>query len=298
MYSIGSCFADAMSHKLGAHKFDVLANPFGIIYHPISLFKLLRGDLYPAALLLNDGIYAHWDVHSHLSGLDRQGTEAQIASQLAKSEETLKKAQWLIITFGSAWAYRVKETGHLVANCHKMPQDTFSKELLSIQEMVEAYVQTEQYLKKINPELKVILTVSPVRHKKDGLVENNRSKARLLEATHQMVAASDATQYFPAHEIVMDELRDYRFFERDLVHPSEWALDYVWERFSHTYFNEDTLQFCDQWSKLSAALHHKPFHPSSEAHQRFLKKTLKSLKALEGSADIAYEIDLIKAQLI
>lgn len=295
---LGSCFADSIGDKLIENKFKTSSNPFGTIYHPLALFRILAGKIDPNSIVENQGIFYHWDAHGEVSTLEEPTLKSIVKKKQEQLQKQLHTANWLIITFGSAFAYRLKSSNELVANCHKVPSSEFDKELLSVQMICEKFQAIYKHLQEINPDLKIILTVSPVRHVRDGLVENNRSKARLIEAVHSMVEQYDACSYFPAYEIMIDELRDYRFYAKDKVHPSQEAIDYIWLKFSETYFDEPTQTFIKKWKNIQSVINHRPFHPQSKQHQELLKKTLTELSVLEYKVDVSAELSLLKNQLI
>ncbi|MEQ9231951.1 MAG: GSCFA domain-containing protein, partial [Cyclobacteriaceae bacterium] len=247
--SMGSCFADSIGSKLSDHKFNILSNPFGTIYNPISLCDLFNDEINDSEIIENKGVYYHWQAHGEISALTKDDLLENLNSKRQNLKAALLKADWLIITLGSAFAYRLKSSQKIVANCHKVPQSEFTKELLSIEAMAESLSNAFQQLKTQNPSLNIIFTVSPVRHTRDGLVENNRSKARLMEVSRELSQSNDWITYFPAYEIMVDELRDYRFYAKDLVHPNEEAIDYIWKRFGETYFDPDTASFVENWSQ-------------------------------------------------
>lgn len=289
----GSCFSDEVGGKLTQSKFKALSNPFGTIYNPHSIFKLLANAVEKNHLVESQGVHYHWDTHGSISGLSAQECSQLFEDRMKETQAFLKQTKWLIITLGTSIAY--ERNNEIVANCHKVPQAQFNKRFLSQKEIIEQFASLYANL---DPDLLIIFTVSPVRHIRDGLVENNRSKAILIDAVHQIVADYENVQYFPSYEILIDELRDYRFYSEDMIHPSQQAIDYVWKRFSETYFDEDTRSFIKDWSKVKSAIDHRPFQPHSESHQKFLQSTLKKLQALNEKVDLSVEMEEIKNQLI
>lgn len=294
---LGSCFADSIGDKLISNKFQALSNPFGTIYSPQAIFKILSGNIDSNSITENQGVWYHWDTHGAVSALSQEELKSTVTGTQQALQENLKKTKWLIITFGSAYAYRLVFGGQLVANCHKAPSSQFDKELLTSKAIQEEFENMYHLIKKLNPDLRVILTVSPVRHVKDGLAENNRSKGRLLEATHSIVEKFDSCSYFPAYEIQLDELRDYRFYAKDKLHPSQEAIDYIWAKFSKTYFDNHTTSFLEKWANISSAIAHRPFHPETNQHQTFLQKAIDELRSLEDIVDISAELSLLQSQL-
>ena len=297
IYLSGSCFSDEIGELFVRSKFNTLSNPFGTIYNPHSIFNTLTANIRKEDVIENNGVFYHWSTHGEVSGLSKEEVVNKLMERLDKSQGHLAKSKWLIITFGTSWVYRYNKTNEVVANCHKIPNTSFDKELLPTDTIVEKFLQAKKALDQFNPEINIILTVSPVRHAKDGLAENNRSKAQLIEAAHQITAQFDRVSYFPSYEIVIDELRDYRFFKEDMVHPSSQAINYVWKRFADTYFDEETSQFMEDWNKVLSALNHTPLLATSTQHQKFLQATLKNLERLNDMVDVSVEIKQIKTQL-
>lgn len=297
IYLMGSCFSDEIGSRMSSSKFNVISNPFGTVYNPHSIFKLLSGKIEHENTIESEGIHYHWDAHGKISSLTQAGLKKITKQRLYESYEFVQKSKWLIITFGTAWVYRYRKTGEIVANCHKVPNNEFYKELLSIEEIAAAFRNFKMEITSTNPYINIVLTVSPVRHIRDGLVENNRSKARLLESVHDMVDRFENVDYFPSYEIMYDELRDYRFYNADLVHPNTQAINYIWKKFGESYFEEDTISLIKRWDKLKTALNHQPFQPLSKSHQNFLKSTLTELESLNKRMDLTQEIKLVKSQI-
>lgn len=290
---IGSCFSDEIGNELRENKFNVLSNPFGTIYNPHSIFKVLRGNMNPDDTIEGQGIFYHWDAHGSISGLDQAEVAKLLIEKNQKTQTFLRETKWLIITLGTALIYEYEEVG-IVANCHKIPQSKFSKRFLTQQEIIEQFALLHSQL---GSSVNVVFTVSPVRHIRDGLIENNRSKAILIDSIHRLVEEYENVNYFPSYEILVDELRDYRFYAEDMIHPNEQAIKYIWGKFSETYFNKDTLSFLSEWTKLRTSINHRPFQPESESHQKFLRSTLDRLSALNEKVDLSVEIEQIKNQL-
>ncbi|WP_421869151.1 GSCFA domain-containing protein [Marinoscillum sp.] len=302
IFSIGSCFSDNIGSKLRENKFDVVTNPLGIIYNPYSIFKnlklLLSEGLDPNNFIKRGNIYFHWDTHSAISGTEINQFKELLEEKSRLSKQSLIAAEWLVITLGTIYTYRYRGNDMIVANCHKVPQKEFEKQTLTHEEIVEDYQETMELVRSINPRIKVILTVSPVRHIRDGLIANNISKATLLQAVHDIVRSDKDSYYFPSYEIMIDELRDYRFYKSDMIHPSEQAINYIWNKLSKVFFDQETQRFIDNWSKILKSLSHKPFHPNTPEHQKFLNSTIKKLEELEDKVDVTEEISFVKNQLI
>jgi hypothetical protein len=297
----GSCFADAIGERLHRYKFPTSVNPLGVIYNPISIHKAI---LYAVAnqgpsensYLQSQGIYLNYDFHSQISALNKNDLLTKLSGTLANTHYFLKNASRLLITYGTAWVYQQKETTEVVANCHKMPAQLFDKRLLSEQEIVASFHTFYNLVRMLNPNIRFILTVSPVRHIKDTLELNSVSKAILRTACHTL-SSVEGVEYFPAYEIMMDDLRDYRFYKSDMLHPNEDAENYIWERFGEKYFDDETKVFMKKWDDILAAIRHRPFHPTSPSHQGFLKDTLRKLEDLKLNVDVDDEIRIVKAQI-
>jgi hypothetical protein len=239
----------------------------------------------------------NYDFHSEISDLNKHGLSAKLKDITGTTHYQLAGAEWLIITYGTAWVYERKETGEVVANCHKMPNILFAKSLVSQEEIADSFGALYEELKKFNPAIKIILTLSPVRHIKDTLELNSVSKAVVRAACHTIAGSFADVSYFPAYEIMVDDLRDYRFYKSDMIHPTDVAEDYIWEKFSEKYFSPDLKTFVLQWKEIQQAINHRPFHPTSVAHQSFLKETLKRLESLKEMVDVEDELALIKSRI-
>lgn len=282
---IGSCFSEHIANRLNEHKFQVAKNPYGILYHPLAIAKSLEEIIAHKNYKVTDLVYhkehwQSWNHHSDFSDLNQQDIIEKINSTITSAHKQLKTAKHLVITFGSAWAYRLKSKGELVANCHKFPNKEFEKELLSIEEITNQFIALIGQLLAFNPKLNIHFTISPIRHLRDGFRENQWSKSTLQLAVQQLQKKYNQLHYFPSYELVMDDLRDYRFYNEDMVHPSKLAVDYVWQRFSEAYFSEVTTTINKQISKIRAASRHRPFQPNAEAHQEFIQKTLTQIEEL------------------
>ena len=289
--TVGSCFAEVIGGRLLQNKADVLVNPFGTIFNPLSVCLLLQAAAgkpysFEQHLVEQNGIWYAYDLHSSLSSPAKDDLLQQIEGRLQRTRHYLQQASLLIVTFGTAVAYKLHEGGKVVANCHKLPARNFERVLLETGEMRQAFEQTLALLKQLNPELHVLLTVSPVRHIKETLPVNAVSKATLRVLCHQLAEADGRVQYFPAYEIMMDDLRDYRFYKEDMIHPTEVAETYIWQKFVGAYYDERFRQFVDAWQKIQRAVAHRPFHPKSEAHQAFLRNTLQQLSQLAAQYNI------------
>ena len=303
LLSIGSCFSNHIGALLNVHKFQVLTNPFGTVFNPISLFKLLHyalNDERPTEFtyIQSDGIWKNLDFHSDFSAESKSSLEHKIDAVLTEVKKWLPRLSYLLITPGTAMVYETKDD-YLAANCHKLPSATFKpKRLLTVEEIVESFEKLHSNLYRINPEIRYIFTVSPVRHIKDSLELNAVSKATLLLAIKQLQTKHPEVDYFPSYEIMVDDLRDYRFYKADMIHPSDVAIQYIWEQFSQRYFDDATKGFIKKWQNIRQAIHHKPFHADTPAYKAFIAKTIEQLKALNDFPDTSAELEMLKQRLI
>lgn len=271
----GSCFTEHIGNNLRDWKFDVLQNPNGILFDAASVASSLISYIQPTVYTGDDLVYFNelwqsWQHHSQFSHVDKDACLRGINESQLRAHVFLKEAKWLIITLGSSFSYRLKEGGDGVANCHRAPAQTFTKHLMTIEEISVALDSCLYQLFYFNPDLRVIFTVSPVRHIRDGVVENNRSKARLIEAVHHLVNKFDRLYYFPAYELVIDVLRDYRFYDIDMVHPNYPATQFVLEKFVQSCIDEPGRRLLEEVKKIVIARRHKPFQPATNAHRKFL----------------------------
>lgn len=297
---VGSCFTEHMSRFLGRAKFRVMQNPHGIIFNPVSVCKALEditsNKQYTASELFFLNEYWHsWYHHSDYSDLEQESTLQRINTAIEAHHAFLVQADYVFITLGSAFAYRLKEKDILVSNNHRAPAQWFEKELLPIDTIVAQLEQSMLAMRQLNPRLRFLFTVSPVRHVRDGVIENNRSKARLLEAVHSL----KDSYYFPAYELVIDILRDYRFYDLDMVHPNYQATAFVWEKFLEHCIDPACLPLLRQLDQLYKAKHHRPKSTQSEAHKKFLQEQLdlsRSLKEQYPYLDLDEEIRLFSGQ--
>lgn len=300
--TMGSCFAEEIGGKLSQNKFKVQVNPFGTIFNPLSIFELLELSMESSlaleeATIERDGLFYNYKAHSSFCATTKEKLLSQINERLTIVKSELKQCKVLVLTFGTAWVYENIESEILVANCHKMPRKHFRKRLLELKEIVDAFFNLKETIQAENPDLQIVLTVSPVRHTKESLTLNAASKAALRLACHYLSDMAEDVHYFPSYEIVLDDLRDYRFYEKDMIHINEQGLDYIWEVFSETYFSDDTQDTIDKWQKISQSLKHKPFNKSHPKHQKFLQKTLERLQNLDNQLDVRSEIEKVKSQL-
>ena len=275
---LGSCFAENMGNKFDYFKFQATTNPFGIIFNAVSLEKLIRRAVENRMFTEND-IFFHndlwhcFEVHSELSNPDKDTFLESLNDLIRLTNQQLNDSTHIIITLGTSWVYRNIESNEIVANCHKVPQKQFTKELLSINQTEESLQSIISLIHSVNPNCNFIFTVSPVRHIKDGFVENTLSKAHLVAAIHKTITNNPSLiTYFPAYEIMMDELRDYRFYAEDMLHPNQTAIDYIWIQFFENYISESEFGLMNEICSIQKGLKHRPFNPNTESHQKFLNQ--------------------------
>ena len=284
---LGSCFAENMGEKFEYFKFQTIVNPFGIIFNPVSLEKLIRRSIEKRKFTKND-IFFHnelwhcYDVHSELSNSDKSFFLNSLNDLINTTHQQLNDSTHIIITLGTSWVYRNIETNEIVANCHKVPQKQFTKELLTINEIEESLKSIISLVQSVNPNCKFIFTVSPVRHIKDGFVENTLSKAHLIAALHTSSFQLPTSNYFPSYEIMVDELRDYRFYAEDMLHPNQTAIDYIWIKFFENYISESEFRLMNAICEIQRALKHRPFNPNTESHQKFIDNLTKKMQLIKN----------------
>lgn len=284
---IGSCFAENIGEKLTSFKFNTVVNPNGILFNPISISKAItsyiKNESNPQPEI-NNNLYFSFEHHGSFSSTTKAELEEKIKNATHSAHKQLKEAKFLIITFGSAFAYRHLKTNSIVANCHKLPQQDFKKELLTVETIVADYQLLFEELKKFNPQLNIILTVSPVKYLRDGLIENNLSKSILIQSVHQLLNHNpqlSTLNYFPAYELVTDDLRDYRFYKEDMAHPNEQAINYVWEKFSDVYFSDETISLIKNIKDITQAAQHRPINENTEQHLKFKQTYFQKCNELE-----------------
>lgn len=279
---LGSCFAENLSALMKAHAFNVEANPFGVLFHPFSITNVILQSLedtsYNSSIIQREDVFLSWDASSIVYTMSREEMNATLANKYTSLKAQLKDADVLFLTLGTAWGYSLKTSGRHVANCHKFPSDMFDKQLTPVDEMLEAMRKTIDLLLAVNPTLKIVMTVSPVRHVKDGLIENTRSKARLIELVHTLISGYSSVYYFPAYEIVLDELRDYAYFEGDGVHPNSFAVSHIWETFSTYFFSQETLRLAKSFHSLVKLKEHRLIHEESKASKDFKLQLIQKIK--------------------
>jgi hypothetical protein len=296
---LGSCFSVHIHDKMKGLKFNSLSNPFGIVYNPLSLsshlLRVVSNEIYTEQdLHFYNERWFSFNHHSDFSFSTKSECLTAINNSLEEAHQQLKSAKFLFITLGSSWVYFKNEDNEVVSNCHKIPAKKFTKFLAEPEDMVAQLSHAISELKKINQEISIIFGVSPVRHLADGHFENQVSKGRLFDVIHHLTENDDAISYFPSYELLMDDLRDYRFYKSDLVHPSNNAIQYIWERFVATFFSDSTVNTMSKVEKLIQAANHRPFNPKSEAHQKFIVKTISSMENLEKEVFGGFKEEKIK----
>ena len=282
IFAIGSCFANNIASRLAQAKFNVVSSPTGILFNPASIARTLtafatNAAVDPTRIVARGEEWVSLDCHSDIAGSTKEEVINLWQSAISDGHNALQSASCVIITLGTAWVYEHKATGKIVSNCHKIPQREFIRRRLTVTEICDLF---RPLMDGILRDKQVIFTVSPVRHTADGLAENSLSKATLRLAVAELTEQFDNADYFPAYEIVTDDLRDYRFYADDLVHPSSQAIEYIWEHFIQCALNDATRQMLDRVEKIVAAAAHRPFNPSSEEYQQFCERNLEQAKAL------------------
>lgn len=280
--ALGSCFAENISDKFSYFKFEIKTNPFGIIFNPVSIENLINRivnkiEFTEKDIFFHNDLWHCFEVHSELSNSNKIDFLQKLNTILEETHLQILKTTHFQITYGTSWVYRLRQTQSdslgIVANCHKVPQKEFSKESLSIETIEKSIQNTIELVHKVNPNCNFIFTISPVRHIKDGFVENSVSKANLISAIHSTRSSQlDTLNYFPSYEIMMDELRDYRFYAEDMLHPNQTAIDYIWERFSESFIDENSFQTMNEVQEIQKGLNHRSFNPDSEQHLKFISK--------------------------
>lgn len=281
---MGSCFTEHIGHTLQLLKFKVHINPFGVVFNPESMAQSLHRILSNTPfteddLLFHNGAWHAIEAHGQFSLADQQEVLRILNHQLGTWHAAIQVAHWLVLTPGTAYAYTHKATGRVVANCHKIPQQAFSKALLAPEQVVKSLSSALLHLRKVNPGCRVITTVSPVKHLRDGVLENSLGKAVLIQGMHAL--DQHGCNYFPAYELVTDDLRDYRFYEKDMAHPNRQAIEYVWQKFAGAYFDAGTAALNKRLEELSAAMAHRPLQPGHEAFKIFKQSQALKCKALQ-----------------
>lgn len=275
---LGSCFSENIGNKFEYYKFQSLTNPFGVLFHPKAIEAILEKAIKQEKYTENDVFFHNeqwhcFDAHSQLSNSSKEQLVVGLNNNLEVINKQIIKSSHVIITLGTAWVYNLIKTNNAVANCHKLPQKEFNKVLLSIKEIKQSLEAIIERVKTLNTKVSIVFTVSPVRHIKDGFIENTLSKSHLISAIHQVI--NKEVSYFPAFEVMLDELRDYRFYKSDMLHPNALAIEYIWQKFQKVWIAHEALDTMVEIDAIQKGLQHKPFNANSNAHQGFLRQLAK-----------------------
>ena len=285
IFCLGSCFVSEMGQKLQQAKFDVMVNPFGTQFHPVAMQNVFsriysRTAYHENEIFNHNGLFFSWDHGKQFSGKNLAEALEKVNETVEAGNAFLANTDIFIFTLGTAWAYQLRDANYFVSNCHKVPQRNFQKKLLTFERVYSAVKQLILMALDVRPTAKILFTISPVRHMRDGFFENNVSKGLLHNVMHLILEEYPEVNYFPSYEIVMDELRDYRYFGADLVHLNELGVNYVWEKFNKNYFNDETIKLMREVGKINLALEHHSQNPGGTEHKTFLYKTLKTAEKL------------------
>lgn len=276
----GSCFSNNIGQKLSERYFNVLVNPFGTVYNPVSIFQQIQSSIKQnlidlSSIVAVEDLYVHYDYHSIFNDRFPEAVLNNINMAITNSHNFIKSTDWLFVTLGTSWIYSLKNNGHIVSNCHKQKSEFFNKRLLTLQEIKEALTNLIAELKLSNPHMNIVFTLSPVRHIKDGIIENSMSKSLLRIAISEI--NQDNCYYFPSYEYMMDDLRDYRFYEDDLIHPNNFAINYIWEKFKQTFFSETTIKQIGNIDKINQFIRHRP----NVINETYEKNKLRMMEELD-----------------
>lgn len=304
--AIGSCFTTNIGNRLLSAKFPILVNPLGTVYNPVSIAQtidLLLGEIPfdEQQIFFANDVWQSYYLHTSFSSVEKQDVLLAFNDVRNLFLEKYQNIDYLILTLGTAWIYELKETGQIVNNCHKTPASQFDRRKLSVEECVAVLEKAIARLRKQNSKLQVIFTVSPIRHWKDGAHENQVSKATLFLAIDELQKTQENIGYFPAYELLMDDLRDYRFYDEDMLHPSATAIEYIWEKFSVTYFSKQTIELISQIGSIRKAMEHRPFNAQSLSYKTFLQTNLTNCKKLNTEhpeLDFSEEIAFFTSQMV
>ena len=289
---LGSCFAENIGEKLEYFKFQNIINPFGIMFHPKAIETLISNSINRKIytekdIFFHNGRWHSYETHSKLSNISKSELVTSLNENIKFANQQIHESTHIIITLGTAWVYKHIEDNKIVANCHKVPQKKFKKEILNVDEITSSFENLERQIHAVNSNIQFIYTVSPVRHLKDGFTQNQQSKAHLITAIHQFLNRKSETRnpkssYFPSYEIMMDELRDYRFYTEDMIHPNKTAIKYIWKKFQQVWISQDTSTIMDEVDTIQKGLNHKSFNPNSNYHQQFLKSLEEKKEQLQS----------------
>ena len=293
IFFIGSCFSDNIGNYFKKYKFKTLINPYGVLYNPKSVFNTLNfiidNKTFDKTDLLNfNDKWISLNHHGSFSDYNLNTSLEKINSETSKSNDFIQKTNFLFITFGTSWVYRYNETKKIVANCHKIPAKKFTRELLTVEQIVNDYKNLIQKITKLNHNIKIIFTVSPIRHLKDGLHQNQISKSILFVAINELNKTFENTFYFPSYEIINDDLRDYRFYKNDLTHLTDFAINYIWEKISKKYFKQNTKNKINEIDKILKAVNHKPYNKNSIEYKKFISDILQKIENIENNLKLDF----------
>jgi hypothetical protein len=282
LFFMGSCFSDYIGTRMQNSKFVVCHNPFGVIFNPVSIgngtLQLLQKERFKEAdLNFNNELWFSYSHSTKFSDTDKLKCLNKINVRFDEAKNAILKADVLLLTLGTSWVYELKGNGKVVANCHKIPSEKFNRYFSSVENTYEILYNAISELRKSNPSVKIIFTVSPIRHWKDGAIENQRSKAALILTIAKLQEDIEKVFYFPAYEIFMDELRDYRFYAQDMLHPSDSSIEYIWKCFIDTFLSDNAKDTLNQVQSILKRLSHKPFHKNTKAYQKFISSLRKDI---------------------
>lgn len=291
---IGSCFAENIGNYFNNYKFNTYINPFGVIYNPISIknslnFLITNKQFAEKDLACYNDLWFSYYHHSKYSNTDKQKCLEHINNEISIASEFLKTCNYVFITLGSAKVYELIESNKIVSNCHKLPAKNFKSYILPKEKIIEEYSSLIENLYKFNPKIKLLFTVSPVRYLSDGAFNNQVSKSTLILSIYEILKMNKNIEYFPAYEMIIDDLRDYRFYKEDMIHPNNIAIKYIWEKIMKNYFDTPTLNIIAEIDSIVNAKNHKPFNPNSDSHQIFLKNQIENINNINKKYP---EIDL------
>lgn len=306
LFLLGSCFIENVGQYLVDNKFDAHINPFGVLYNPKSIaesIRILIGETVftESDVIFDKGLYHSFNYHGSYSNVDLSSLLITINESRKIASDKIKSVDFLIVTFGTSFVYEYNETQKVVSNCHKIDAKEFRRFRLNEDEIVSDWLLILSELVALNPNIKILFTVSPIRHWKDGAHGNQLSKATLLMAIDRLIAECSNCYYFPSYEIMIDELRDYRFYADDMIHPSSLAIEYIWQRFSDSYFSDATQNIVKKWNNLLRSINHRPFNEQTDEHKHFIRQTLLKLEDFQNKYpyfDCSWEMNLMRAKLL
>ncbi len=283
---VGSCFSKNIGDKLAYSKFKTTQNPFGILFHPKAIETFISNAIHKKTYSEKDLFFFNerwhcFDSHSQLSSKSKEEVLQNLQEATKLTAQLIKKSTHLIITLGTSWVYRFIESNAVVANCHKVAQHQFTKELLSIDQITKLLKSIIALVKEVNPTINFIFTVSPIRHLKDGFIENQLSKSHLISSLHQVINNKKKIFYFPSYELMMDELRDYRFYKEDMIHPNQIAINYIWEKFSKNWLSEEAINISKEIIQIQKGINHRPFNAESKKHLQFLASIQEKIQGIQ-----------------